>query len=235
MTAQIIRIGDDIIAIHAIVTDEGVTLVDAGLSGDLGIVQRALSTVGRGLADIRGVVLTHGDVDHIGIAEELRSRHGIPVHVLAADEALAMGKATKNAKAGEWRLGPVLQFLWRTVRRGALKTRHPLEVRAVADGDVLDLPGSPEIIAIPGHTRGSAAVRVPAVGALFLGDAITTRHVLTGKGGARLAPFSEDAAETRRSLEKLRALPESRIFPGHGPEFRGTVAALLDALDETAG
>ena len=73
MTAQILRIGDDIIAIHAIVTDEGVTLIDAGLSGDLGILRKALATVGRDIADIRGVVLTHGDDDHIGIAEELRS------------------------------------------------------------------------------------------------------------------------------------------------------------------
>jgi len=231
MTTELLRIGDDIVAIHAIVTDEGVTLVDAGLPGDLGILREELAALGLDIDDIRGVVLTHGDSDHVGIAERLRADHGIPVHVLAADEPLATGKASKKAKAGEWRPGPALRFLWRAARRGALRTRHPLEVRIVADGDVLDLPGRPEIIAIPGHTRGSAAVRVPAVGALFLGDAITTRHVLTGQGGARLAPFSEDSAETRRSLEKLRGLPETRIFPGHGPEFRGTAAALLEELD----
>lgn len=231
MTAQLLRIGDDIVAIHAIATDEGVTLIDAGLPGDLGILRTALATIGCGLADIRGVVLTHGDVDHVGIAERLRAEHGIPIHVLAADEQLATGRITKNVKAGPWRLGPALLFLWRTALRGALKTRHPLEVRTVSDGDVLDLPGRPEVIAIPGHTRGSAAVRVTEADALFLGDAITTRHVLTGEGGARLAPFSEDIAETRRSLEKLRSLPESRIFPGHGPEFRGTVAVLLEELD----
>lgn len=231
MTAQLLRIGDDIIAIHAIVTDEGVTLIDAGLSGDLGILRHALAAVGRSVADIRGVVLTHGDVDHIGIAERLRAEHGIPLHILDRDEDLAMGRTTKKAAAGAWRLGPVLQFLWRTLRRGALRTRRPLELHLVADGDVLDLPGRPEIIATPGHTRGSAVIRVPLVDALFLGDAITTRHVLTGEDGARLAPFSEDTAETRRSLEKLRDLPETRIFPGHGPEFRGTAAKLLAALD----
>lgn len=231
MTAQLLRIGDDIIAIHAVVTDEGVTLIDAGLSGDLGILRSALRDAGRSLSDIRGIVLTHGDVDHIGIAEQLRAEHGIPIHILGLDEDLATGRTTKKVKAGEWRLGPVLRFLWSTLRRGGLRTQRPLELHAVSDGDVLDLPGRPEFIATPGHTRGSAAIRVPVVDALFLGDAITTRHVLTGEGGARLAPFSEDAAETRRSLERLRALPEARIFPGHGPEFTGTVAALLDALD----
>ncbi|MFY9712893.1 MAG: hypothetical protein WAK00_05415 [Microbacterium sp.] len=52
---------------------------------------------------------------------------------------------------------------------------------------------------MPGHTPGSVAIRVPAADALFLGDAITTRHVLTGASGARLAPFGDDAEMTRQS------------------------------------
>lgn len=232
MTPQLLRIGDDIIAIHAIVADDGVTLIDAGLSGDLGILTAALAGVGRALDDIRGVVLTHGDTDHIGIAEELRSQHGVPVYILRADADLATGAMpARGVKADAWRIGPTLSFLWTGLRRGALRTRRPSSVVPMADGDVLDLPGAPEIIAIPGHTNGSAAIRVPAVDALFLGDAITTRHVLTGASGARLAPFSDDPAQTRRSLEKLRALPEARIFPGHGPEFAGAAADLLEALD----
>lgn len=232
MTPQLLRIGDDIIAIHAIVADDGVTLIDAGLSGDLGILTAALAGVGRALDDIRGLVLTHGDTDHIGIAEELRSQHGVPVYILRADADLATGAMpARGVKADAWRIGPTLSFLWTGLRRGALRTRRPSSVVPMADGDVLDLPGAPEIIAIPGHTNGSAAIRVPAVDALFLGDAITTRHVLTGASGARLAPFSDDPAQTRRSLEKLRALPEARIFPGHGPEFAGTAADLLEALD----
>ena len=235
MTAQLLRIGDDIVAIHAIVTDEGVTLIDAGLSGDLGILRAALRGVGRDLSDIRGVVLTHGDDDHVGIAERLRAEYGVPVHVLAADAALATGeKPARGVKPDAWRLGPALTFLWTGLRRGGMRTPHPVAVIEVADGDVLDLPGRPEIIAIPGHTPGSAAVRVAAVDALFLGDAITTRHVLTGAAGPRLAPFSDDPAQTRVSLERLRDLPETRIFPGHGPEFPGTPSALLDALDRAA-
>jgi glyoxylase-like metal-dependent hydrolase (beta-lactamase superfamily II) len=235
MTTDLLRIGDDIVAIHAIVTDEGVTLIDAGLSGDVGILRRALRSIGRDLDDIRGVVLTHGDTDHIGVAEHLRARHGIPVHVLDADQGLATGATpARSVKADRWRIGPALTFLWRGLRRGGLRTVHPAEVRAVSDGDVLDLPGRPEIIAIPGHTAGSAAIRVAAADALFLGDAVTTRHVLTGETGVRLAPFSEDAAQTRRSLEKLRVVPETRIFPGHGPEYSGNMERLLTDLDAQA-
>ncbi|WP_341973799.1 MBL fold metallo-hydrolase [Microbacterium sp. LWO13-1.2] len=231
MTARILRIGDDIIAVHAIVTEDGVTLIDAGLSGDLRMLREALAVEGLSLDDIRGIVLTHGDADHIGVAERLRADHGIPVHIHEADAALATGRTpARGVKADAWKLGPSLGFLWAGIRRGALRTRHIADVRLISDSDVLDLPGNPEIIAIPGHTPGSVAIRIPAVDALFLGDAITTRHVLTGVGGARLAPFSNDAEQTRQSLERLRDLPERRIFPGHGPEFRGSADDLLAAL-----
>ncbi len=50
----------------------------------------------------------------------------------------------------------------------------------MADGDVLPLPGAPQIVGMPGHSPGSVAVYVPLADAVFVGDALTTRHVLTG-------------------------------------------------------
>ena len=47
--------------------------------------------MGRSFDDIRGVVLTHGDSDHIGFAERLRKDHGVPVYVHAADADRAKG------------------------------------------------------------------------------------------------------------------------------------------------
>jgi glyoxylase-like metal-dependent hydrolase (beta-lactamase superfamily II) len=230
MNAQLIRIGDDLVAMHAIVTDEGVTLVDAGLPGDRRALQGALRDVGRDLADIRGVVLTHGDSDHIGIAEWLRAEHGVPVHVHEADAARARGEEKSHAGGGAWRLGAALRFLAVGIRRGALRTRHLGEVRTFRDGDVLELPGRPEIIGLPGHSAGSVAIRIPAVDAIFLGDAVTTRNVLTGAEAVALGPFSDAPEQTPAGLERVRGLPERRMVPGHGPEFTGTADQLIAAL-----
>ncbi|MFC7788939.1 MBL fold metallo-hydrolase [Microbacterium sp. MAHUQ-60] len=230
MNAQLLRIGDDLVAMHAVVTDDGVTLIDAGLTGDRAALQRALRTVGRTVADIRGVVLTHGDSDHIGVAEWLRGVHGVPVHVHEADAARARGEERSHAPGGSWRIGAVLRFLAVTLRRGGLRTQALGEVVAFRDGEVLDLPGAPEIIGLPGHSPGSVAIRVPAVDALFVGDAITTRNVLTGVDAVVLGPFSDAPEQTRASLQRLRALPERLVVPGHGPQFVGTAAELLDAL-----
>jgi len=97
------------------------------------------------------------------------------------------------------------------------------------DGDVLPLPGAPVIIGMPGHSPGSVAIHVPAVRAVFVGDELTTRNVLTGVGGPQPAPFTDDQAESSRSLQKLAGLDVEWIIPGHGPAWSGGAAALIEA------
>ncbi len=74
---------------------------------------------------------------------------------------------------------------------------HLTEVVEVADGDVLPLPGAPEIIGMPGHSPGSIAIHVPVAEAVFVGDALTTRHVLTGRTGGQPAPVHRRAGRAR--------------------------------------
>jgi len=103
-----------------------------------------------------------------------------------------------------------------------------------ADGEELDLPGSPRIIHVPGHTPGSVAVHVAAADALFVGDAMTTRSVLTGERGPRPAPFTLDPEAALASLAKLEAIPASWVLPGHGPPWRGGVAEAIRQVRQVA-
>jgi glyoxylase-like metal-dependent hydrolase (beta-lactamase superfamily II) len=88
---------------------------------------------------------------------------------------------------------------------------------------------------MPGHSPGSIAVHVPAVDAVFVGDALTTRNVLTGVRGPRPAPFTDDPARAIESLERLRATGAKWVLPGHGAPWSGGVEAAVDAVVAARG
>jgi len=75
------RVGSDQVNVYLVEDHTGITIVDAGLPGHYDEVVSELAVMGRSLDDVRGVVLTHGDTDHIGFAERLRVERGIQVYV----------------------------------------------------------------------------------------------------------------------------------------------------------
>ncbi|WP_091610463.1 MBL fold metallo-hydrolase [Micromonospora mirobrigensis] len=228
------RVGNDLVAIHLIVTPDGVTIIDAGFAGHHRGLVAELAAAGRSLDDVRGIVLTHGDDDHVGFAERLRAENGVPVHVHEKDAARARGEEKTSPAWGRLRLAPAVRFLAYGARNGGLRTQHLTQVHTFRDGDELPLPGAPRIISLPGHSPGSVAVHVPAVRALFVGDALTTRHVLTGATGPQPAPFTDDPAAAAAALDRVADIEADWVIPGHGAPWTGGVPALIAAYRAAA-
>lgn len=224
------RLGNDVVAAYLIDAPEGITVIDAGLPGHITELRATLDHLGRPISDIRGVVLTHGDSDHIGFAERLRRDHGVPVHIHPADTHRAQTGDKPKSSMGSMRLGAVLRFAAYSLRKGALRTRHIAELVEVHDGQTLDLPGAPRIIALPGHSPGSVAVHSPVADALFVGDALATRSVLTGARGPQIAPFSDDPAQAVESLARVTDIDASWVLPGHGAPWNDTPASIVAAI-----
>lgn len=214
------RVGSDIVACYLVEDETGVTMIDAGLPGHWRELVDELESMGRSLDDIKALLLTHGDSDHLGVAERLRSKHGVPVYIHGADAPQARGEAPKQNPAwGRFRVRPTLGFVWYAARRGGMKVPPMSEVDELSEGS-LRLPGKPEIIHIPGHSPGSIAIHFPSVKALFVGDALTTRHVLTGVEGPQPAPFTLDKDMADESLSRLEGLDVNWVLPGHGPPWQ---------------
>jgi glyoxylase-like metal-dependent hydrolase (beta-lactamase superfamily II) len=85
------RIGNDLVNSYAIEDERGITLIDAGIPGQWNDLIAELDSMGRTVEDVRGVILTHADQDHLGYAERLRQR-GVTVYVHVADAAQARGE-----------------------------------------------------------------------------------------------------------------------------------------------
>jgi glyoxylase-like metal-dependent hydrolase (beta-lactamase superfamily II) len=212
------RIGDtSTVNAYLVAASAGVTLVDAGVPGLYRDLPDELASMGRTMGDIRSLLLTHGHTDHIGFAERLRTDRQVPVSVHEADAALARGEVPNPAKGyGPVRPGPLIGFLWYTLLRGGLRTPHLGEVATFGDGATLDVPGSPRVILMPGHTPGSAALHFEAHGALLVGDAFATYAVTTGRRGPQIAPFTADPVEAVASLASIEDIGADLLLPGHG-------------------
>jgi glyoxylase-like metal-dependent hydrolase (beta-lactamase superfamily II) len=217
------RMGDQSMVNAYLLEDAGeVTIIDAGVPGYYRDIPRELAAMGRTVADVRALVLTHGHTDHIGFAERLRQQ--VPVSVHEADAALARGEVPNPVKGfGRTRLGPFIGFLWFAILHGGLRTPKLKQVATFGDGATLDVPGSPRVILTPGHTPGSAVLHVPSRNALFVGDALATYGVTTGARGPQVAPFTADAAQAVASLARLEAVSADVVLPGHGDPWTAGV------------
>ncbi len=155
------RLGKGLVNAYLVEEAGAVTIIDAGVPGYYGELPAELAAMGRSLGDVKALVLTHGHSDHIGFAERLRKERNVPVSVHEADAALARGEVPNPAKGlGPTRIRPLIEFLWYTMRKGGLRIPRLVEVSTFGDGATLDVPGAPQVILVPGHTPGSAALHV---------------------------------------------------------------------------
>ena len=229
------RVGSDTVNSYLVVDGEGVTIVDAGLPGYWKLLLAELAAIGKSLDDVRALILTHGDSDHIGFAARLHRESGIAAYIHQADLDRARLQVKKPSRGwGPVKIGPLAGFLWYSARHGGLRIPPATNLQTVAGDQVLDVPGSPRIIHTPGHTPGSTAVHVAALDALFVGDELTTRNVLTGVTGPKPAPFTLDPEQAVSSLDRIEKIDATWVLPGHGPAWDGGVPEAVRLIREAA-
>jgi glyoxylase-like metal-dependent hydrolase (beta-lactamase superfamily II) len=198
------------------------TVLDAGLPGDWREFLSALSRLGHSPDDVDAVLITHHHPDHAGNAERLR---GSGARVLAhPDDAPYLHGERRLSNRG------VVRFLWRPwyaaymlryVAKGVTRTPAVAGLDELADGEVLDVPGSPRVVHAPGHTAGSCALFLEDRSLLFSGDALVTLDIARGPRGRPgpqivRGPHTADADLALQSLDVLATTGASTVLPGHG-------------------
>lgn len=214
------------------------TVVDAGLPAHWPQIGTLLTALGAGLDDVEAVLITYGHGDHAGNAERLRTGAAATVYVHPEDrEELRSGKMPNPSLAGLVllpRRPAMLSFMAEAIRGGVVP-RFPAvrQLSEFADGEVLDVPGRPRVVHVPGHTPGSCALHLADAGTVFTGDALVTHNPFAPRwrrNGPQLCidAAQDDPAQAHASLDRLAGLGARTALPGHGEPWHGGIDAAVD-------
>ncbi len=205
---------------------ERLTVIDSGFAGHYRLFKKGLATMGRSIEDVEAVLITHAHADHTGFAPRLSKEAGAPIFLHEADAALA-----RRPMFLPW--GGLLSRAWRpytasllahAVGHGLLRMPRIKSAKPVHNDEILDVPGRPHIIHVPGHTPGDIVIHLPDHGVLFSGDALVTRDMYTGRD---IAPqctspsLSVNHLDAVSHLDRLGHLGSITLLPGHGRPWTG--------------
>lgn len=204
-----------------LLTEERLTLIDAGMVGSRIMLERYLRRIGRRLDEVERIILTHGHPDHIGgLSELVRDRDDVTVLIHPDDLAglrLPLRAALARTDDRAVRRGRLIQYL----------TRTPAGATPIEGGAVLPLLGGLLVVHTPGHTPGSICLYAPRHRLLFTGDVL---QVVRGQLTYASAFFSHDFVGARASVERLSALDVDVIALSHYPPWRTDCNGTLDRL-----
>jgi glyoxylase-like metal-dependent hydrolase (beta-lactamase superfamily II) len=185
--------------VYLVVTQDGLLLVDTGMPGNARRILRFIEGLGRQPRDLRDIVLTYCDIDHVGSGAELKRRTGARVAIHELDVAVLSGE--QRPQKG----GLAMVALYRLLRFRPIAP--DLRLR---DGDTI---GGLQVMHVAGHTAGSIAL-LRNDGVVFSGDAL-----LSDTHGNVLPPdprLALDPAQALLSAGMIRARRAGLLLAGHG-------------------
>lgn len=174
--------------------EQGVTLIDLCLPGKHETILNTLRANGYPLHSVKRIILTHGDVDHIGRGMDMKRTTGATIVCHTVEKQL-LEKPKKRPTAN---IGQVLFF-----KIGFLFPMYGSVRPVVPDELVVDGDTTPEgftVIHTPGHTPGHISLLHREKRLLIAGDAL-----YTSGGHVKVSPgfVTADVKNAQRSVWKL--------------------------------
>src|SRR5215211_9451491 len=147
--------------------ENGTALVDAGLPDQTEVISAALTEAGIGVRDLRLIIFTHPDLDHVGSGAALVRQSSARVLAHSADAPYIEGELRPLKVTPE-------MLEQRPQMREVLERLEPIDVdEYLEDGAHLDLAGGTRVVFTPGHTPGHLSLYLERPKVLIAGDALT--------------------------------------------------------------
>jgi glyoxylase-like metal-dependent hydrolase (beta-lactamase superfamily II) len=208
---------------YLIVDDDGLTLIDTGLSRDEKKIRQTISDLGRAPKDLKRIIITHADGDHAGSLAALQAASGARVYASEIEaKAIGKGESSRPLKPRGWK-----GFLFSLIAPLAARMFQaaPATVdEIVSDGQVLPVLGGLRVIATMGHTPGHISLFAPSAGVLFVGDSLVSEgDRLRGSRGMN----TWDQVKANEAVRRQAALGARIVCSGHGAVSMDAVGKFL--------
>jgi hydroxyacylglutathione hydrolase len=205
---------------YLIIMERQMTLIDTGLPGQAGKIISYIKKLGRKSSDVKLIILTHADIDHIGCALDLKQLTGARIAIHEKDAPILTGKQRFKA----YKRPQPLRYIASVITE--LMPFHPVEPDILLeDGNQIN---DWFIVHTPGHTLGSICLYRPGE-TIFVGDALAT--TLRGKPRNVSHRVSVDMAQMKKSMIAISSLDFEILCPGHGsPLLYGASQKVRDFL-----
>jgi len=159
IAANVHVIPSRIVNAYLIVDADGLTLIDTGLARNGKQILNYIAGLGYSPQDLKHIVITHADGDHVGGLAALKVASGARVYASPVEaEAIAAGRMSRELK-----LRGLLKWLF-AAAAPFFKVKPAAVDERVADGQVLPALGGLRVVATPGHTPGHISLYAPAAG-----------------------------------------------------------------------
>jgi hydroxyacylglutathione hydrolase len=197
---------------YLVVGKDQMVVIDTGMPGNAKRIAAYVEGLGKKVSDIKFIILTHADIDHIGSAAELKRMTGARLAIHADDAPILRGKQSFKRIRGP------LGFIFKLATNFII--RYPPAEPDIILGADSEIEGF-RIIHVPGHTNGSICLYKPGQ-VIFAGDAL--RSDSSGSPKPVFWISSLDKAMARASLAKIATLDFDTLLTGHGAPVVGNAS-----------
>jgi glyoxylase-like metal-dependent hydrolase (beta-lactamase superfamily II) len=193
-----------------LIDPNGLVLIDAGMPGSDKKILRYITKLGFAPKDLKYIIITHADFDHVGGLAALKKASGARV-LASAPEAAAMaeGHSSREIHPTNSLLKMVFGIMGRFEKNVKVEADELL-----SDGQIIPILGGLQVIETIGHTPGHISLFLVSAGILFSGDSIVTEK---DKLYSSRSSVTWDRQEADKSVRRQAGLEVKIVCPGHGP------------------